>query len=117
MGAPIPRAARRRKPAHVAASSVHNRPAMTDHATIAEASRLTGVSERRLRRWVAAGHLPDDAGPRGRLVGLAAVRELAGLTGAPDDGRSDSVGGGQATGDDRRPSGDGHDPTGAAADD
>lgn len=94
---------------------------MTDRATIAEASRLTGVSERRLRRWVAAGHLPDVAGPRGRLVSVAAVRELAGMVPvgnvAPDARRTDPVEAGQAPVTRPAATGNGHDPTGGPPDD
>ena len=53
------------------------------------AVRITGVGERRLRRWIAAGRLPTVSNPHGRLVDLDAVRRLMSDT----VGRSDSVSG------------------------
>ncbi len=53
------------------------------------AVRITGVGERRLRRWIAAGRLPTVSSPHGRLVDLDAVRRLMSLT----VGRSDGVSG------------------------
>ena len=55
--------------------------------TVTRAGQVTGVSERQIRRWIAAGRLPVTTGERGRLVDLAAVRRLAGhYAGPPDDG-------------------------------
>jgi hypothetical protein len=79
---------------------------VSDRATIAEASHLTGASERRPSRWVAAGHLPHVAGPCGRLVSVAVERELAGLGVSPAGetvtGRADLVEAGHPTGGDRQ---------------
>jgi hypothetical protein len=53
---------------------------MTDFVTVAEAAKLSGISEGRLRRWIAAGRLPvsdrSRAGQRGRLIALERVRAL-----------------------------------------
>ena len=55
--------------------------------TVTRAGQVTGVSERQIRRWIAAGRLPVTTGERGRLVDLAAVRHLAGhYAGSLDNG-------------------------------
>ena len=41
--------------------------------SVAVAGQLSGVSERTVRRWVSAGHVPAVAAPGGRLVRLVDV--------------------------------------------
>lgn len=61
---------------------------MSAYVPIAEAARVSGMSERQIRRWAITGRVPVMSGRRGRLVDLAAVRGLAGL----EDGRPDMTG-------------------------
>ena len=44
--------------------------------TVSQAALTVGVSERRIRRWVAAGRLPAKDGDGVRLVALSAVRQM-----------------------------------------
>lgn len=62
--------------------------------TVSAASLTVGVSERRIRRWLAAGKLPGRDSDRGRLVCLDDVRRMT-VTHSDTDGQS-TVGVGQA---------------------
>src|SRR5947209_3164691 len=70
-------------------------PAMAEPVTVSAASRVTGIPERTIRRWVKLGQLPAMAGPGGKLVDLDALRELgnnpATLRPSSDTGRPDSA--------------------------
>jgi hypothetical protein len=50
---------------------------MPDYVAASVAARLTGVPVRTIRHWVSGGKMAAIADPRGKLVGLAAVRASA----------------------------------------
>ena len=55
-------------------------PGMTESdrlTSITLAAQLVGIPERTLRRWIARGQLSATSGPRGRLVDLERVQQLA----------------------------------------
>ncbi len=54
---------------------------MTDHVTVEAAGKLTGISSRTLRHWIASGKLSTIAGKRGKLVSMGEVEHLARLVG------------------------------------
>jgi hypothetical protein len=59
--------------------------------TVQVAGQVTGLSDRRLRRWIAAGKVPVMTGQRGRLVDLDALQRLVALTGQPSTDRLATV--------------------------
>ena len=58
--------------------------------SVTQAAHLTGVGERRIRRWIAAGRLPAVTSQQGKLVDVGTVRQLASDTVRPAVGQSDT---------------------------
>ena len=54
--------------------------------SVTQAAHETGVGERRIRRWIAAGRLPAVESPHGKLVNVETVRRLL----SDGDGQSDT---------------------------